>query len=75
MPEDFQVGADISIYGRMVRLTDCDQYTREFFENLGAPQQACTDVPDDEFVKSKVPVPPKKDAFMLQYLEKKTRRR
>jgi hypothetical protein len=29
------------------------------------------DVPTDSFVKSKVPIPPKKDAFMLQYLEKK----
>lgn len=71
MPEDFQVGADITIYGRQVRITDCDQYTREYFENLGCPQQECMDVPTDEFVKSKVPIPPKKDAFMLQYLEKK----
>lgn len=33
-----------------------------------AEAQQC---PDDSFVKSKVPIPPKRDAFMLQYLEKK----
>jgi len=71
MPEDFSIGADITIYGRQVRLTDCDQYTREFYQNLGCPQAPSMDVPTDSFVKSKVPIPPKKDAFMLQYLEKK----
>ena len=32
MPEDFAVGADIGIYGRQIRITDCDSYTRQFFE-------------------------------------------
>jgi len=71
MPEDFSIGSDITIYGRQVRLTDCDQYTREFYQNLGTPQAPSMEIPTDEFVKSKVPIPPKKDAFMLQYLEKK----
>lgn len=47
MPEDFTVGADITIYGRQVRLTDCDQYTREFYQNLGCPQAPNMDVPTD----------------------------
>ena len=32
MPDDFAVGCDISIYGRVIRIYDCDGYTREFFE-------------------------------------------
>lgn len=32
MPSDFRVGLDIGIYGRSIRITDCDQYTKEFFE-------------------------------------------
>ena len=32
MPDDFAVGCDISIYGRVVRIYDCDEYTRAFFE-------------------------------------------
>ena len=30
-PADFQVGLDIGICGRAIRIYDCDQYTREFF--------------------------------------------
>lgn len=31
-PTDFRVGLDIGICGRSIRITDCDQYTREFFD-------------------------------------------
>lgn len=30
-PEDFTVGKKVVIYGRELTITDCDQYTREFF--------------------------------------------
>ena len=32
LPTDFRVGTDIGILGRSIRVYDCDQYTREFFE-------------------------------------------
>ena len=32
MPFDFRIGADVMISGRSVRIKDCDQYTREFFD-------------------------------------------
>jgi hypothetical protein len=38
MPKDFSVGLDIGIFGRQIRITDCDQYTREFFANIGHTQ-------------------------------------
>jgi len=37
MPQDFRVGLDIGIYGRCIRVYDCDEYTRQFFTNLGEP--------------------------------------
>ena len=32
MPQDFRVGLDIGIHGRAIRITDADEYTRQFFE-------------------------------------------
>lgn len=31
MPQDFRVGLDIGIHGRAIRITDADEYTRQFF--------------------------------------------
>lgn len=31
MPQDFVVGEDIGIFGRSIRLTDADEYTRQFY--------------------------------------------
>lgn len=31
-PTDFRVGLDIGICGRSIRIFECDQYTREFFD-------------------------------------------
>lgn len=70
-PTDFKVGLDIGICGRSIRIYDCDQYTREFFGNLGCPQPECTNAPEDNFVVSCKPIPPKKDPELLEFLEKK----
>lgn len=32
MPDDFQIGADSEIYGRCIRVFDCDEYTRAFYQ-------------------------------------------
>lgn len=32
LPTDFRVGLDVGIFGRSIRIYDCDQYTREFFD-------------------------------------------
>jgi len=42
MPQDFRVGLDIGIYGRCIRIYDADQYTREFFKNIGQEQPEAT---------------------------------
>lgn len=32
LPQDFRIGLDVGILGRSIRIYDCDQYTREFFQ-------------------------------------------
>ena len=31
MPDDFNIGEDTNIYGRCIRVFDCDEYTRNFY--------------------------------------------
>lgn len=70
-PTDFRVGLDLGICGRSIRIYDCDKYTREFFENIKQPQSEPQSCPDDSFVSSQKPIPPKKDPELLEFLEKK----
>ena len=70
-PTDFRVGLDLGLCGRSIRIYDCDQYTREFFENLGVPQAEATSAPVDAFEISTIPKPVNKDPELLEYLEKK----
>lgn len=69
--EDFTVGESINIYGRNIKITDADQYTREFYSNLGQEQPEGIETPVDSFSKSQVKVVRKKDTAMINYLEKK----
>jgi hypothetical protein len=46
---DFMIGQDVNIYSKNIRVYDCDQYTREFFENLGVPQSPAQACPVDNF--------------------------
>lgn len=32
MPEDFGIGIDVAILAKQIRLYDCDEYTRKFYE-------------------------------------------
>ena len=70
-PTDFRVGLDLGLCGRSIRIYDCDQYTREFFENLGTPQGEATSCPEGAFEVSTKPTPVNKDPELLEYLEKK----
>lgn len=67
--DDFRVGETVNIYGRNFMLTDADQYTREFYSNLGIEQGEAQEVPTDSFSKSQTRVKPKKDKAMIDYLE------
>lgn len=70
LPEDFCIGTDIGIYGRCIRLTDCDEYTRNFYQSIGREQPGSLGSPVDNFIKSQQPIAPKRDNEMKQFLEK-----
>lgn len=59
MPEEFLVNGEIVIYGKNIRIYDCDEYTREFYEvhpniyiyhkNYGNPQPKGDDAVKDNW--------------------------
>ena len=67
---DFQIGEDLLIYSKYVRIYDADKFTRDFCAangiNLGPKQE----IPEDPFIK-KMTTKPKivKDNIMKEYLE------
>lgn len=69
---DLIVGSNINIYGKIITLYDCDQYTREFYElSLGLPQPEKHEIPIDNYhyLKTLSKLPPKKDNLMKDWLE------
>lgn len=36
--DDFKVGENVVIYGKNIKISGCDQYTKEFFSNIGNDQ-------------------------------------
>lgn len=67
--DDFKVGESINIYGRNYKIIDADQYTREFYSNLGQEQPEGEELPVDSFTKAQVKPKKVKDKAMLDYLE------
>jgi len=69
--KDFLVGQDIYIYGKYIKLYDCDDYTREYYSGIGVDQPERQEIPVDPFhenLKNKK-VAPLKDNLMKDYLE------
>jgi len=46
-PEDLRIGSDLHVYGKSIRLVDCDGFTREYFNSLGLDQPATMEIEDD----------------------------
>jgi len=36
--ENLRIGSDLSIYGKTIRITNCDPFTREYYQHLGIEQ-------------------------------------
>jgi Ca2+-binding EF-hand superfamily protein len=53
-PEELSVGADLTIYGKHIRLIDCDKFTRAYYEQQDPPiQQAdAQPIPGDNFASN-----------------------
>ena len=67
---DFQVGGDVFIYGKYIRIYDADQFTRDFCRENGIILGPKQELPEDPFIK-KMTTKPKlvKDNIMKEYLE------
>merc|ERR1719352_475905 len=50
-PEELTVGMDLNVYGKNIRVTDCDAFTRAYFQQLDPPvmQADALPVPGDNF--------------------------
>ena len=47
---DFKLGSNIQFYGRVFRITDCDQFTRNFYERvMGVDIGQSEKLPQDNF--------------------------
>jgi len=59
--KDIRVGEDICFYGRVFRVTDCDEFTRAFYANEDSAQGASEALPDDPFKQTRAMVNYKQD--------------
>lgn len=48
---DFNLGIDITFYGRTIHIVDCDQFTAQWYEAMGRPLSNAEAVPDDPYTK------------------------
>jgi Ca2+-binding EF-hand superfamily protein len=46
-PEDLRIGSDLHVYGKAIRLTDCDGFTREYFASIGLDQPGAIETDED----------------------------
>ena len=66
------MGEEVNIFGKIILLHDCDQYTREFYANVNRPQPEPIDAPKDNFeIKTLTKYIPQKDHMMKDFLEHK----
>ena len=47
--EDFNVGNEITFYGRTFKITNCDEFTQNFLRKLGVRVQCPESVPGDPY--------------------------
>jgi len=69
---DFQIGTEVQIFGKNIFVYACDQYTREFYDNIGINQSQDLASPTDNFEqKTLTKFVPQKDHMMKEFLEHK----
>ncbi len=70
--QDLFVGNDIYVYGKYIKLYDCDEYTREYYNGVGYQQSGRQEPPIDTFHnKLNNKHVPRRDNTMKDYLEHK----
>ena len=49
--EDFNVGKEISLYSKVFKITNCDEFTANFLRKLGVKVNVPADLPGDPYTK------------------------
>lgn len=49
--EDFNIGAEINLYSKVFKITDCDQFTQNFLRKMGTNVQRPNNPPEDPYMK------------------------
>jgi hypothetical protein len=70
LPFDIQVGKDIAILGRHYRITDADEYTRQFYVMQKKPLAKAQEIPVDSFAESQIPKPKFRDTELKEFMER-----
>ena len=47
---DLSVGLELEIYGRVFKITDCDDFTRKFYQHEGITLNRGENYPEDPFI-------------------------
>lgn len=58
---DLVIGTEVTFYGRTIRIVDCDDFTREFFEANGFVQPPAEDYPGDSYAETRASMMVKPD--------------
>jgi EF-hand domain-containing protein 1 len=68
---DLIVGTNLDIYGKIITITSCDTYTKEFYSGHGITQPDSKIIPEDSYHLSKTmsKLPTKKDNSMKDFVE------
>jgi len=51
--KDLNLGVNLDVYGRVFRIVDCNEFTRQFYGNEGVALNAPESYPDDPFQKTR----------------------
>jgi hypothetical protein len=51
--EDLQIGSELNLYGRSIRMTNCDPFTREYYQHLGIEQAEPATDENDPFLSTR----------------------
>jgi len=52
--QDLAVGSELHIYGRVIQISDCDDWTRQYFATMGIEQETAIPTEDDSWLQSQV---------------------
>jgi len=63
--DDLNIGVDLCIYGRVMKLTNCDEFTKQFLKKLGVRVNNPVQIPADPYMSNRKAVSACMTAYIL----------